>query len=408
MHPDFAIHTLQNLVTYTRSTNPNIDIVVRYEIGTRTDRNRNIILKDFIKEKVDYVLWLDADMTFPPQMIERYLEIPEIKDKKAIAGCLYFKRSDDHKPIAYTDSNDPQRPFRPIMPQLIKPGMIYKVSGLGYGGMMVPMKVYDKLGDRKWTRYGENFHDPEATTGNLTHDLVFCQDVKKAGFDVCLHGSIRPGHLGTKLITEHDFYDKFPPRLLDGLRVLVVMPAIDMELAQKAAEVMKARAGYDCEIRVVEDEKRVGFIETINSVFKAESQDFDFVVYTAQDAFVGQNWLAKALVQQFKDQASVVAFNDGKWNGKLASFGMVEVVWAKTNYDGELFFKDYHSHYGDTELTQIAKLQHSYTYAKDAVMLEVDYNKAIGKGKGLVKADKKLYNKRIKTLVSKELAEEFS
>lgn len=406
IHPDFALSSLTSIIEYSRKHIKDIEILIRYETGVRTDRNRNAILTDFIEEGVDYVLWLDADMVYSPDTLERLLEITKLQKEPAVIGCLYFKRSGEHTPIGYIDSGNPQKPFRPVMPQLIQKGKIYEVTGLGYGGMLVPMKIYDALGEKKWTRYAENFYNPHAQTENLTHDLVFCQDVKEAGFKIFLHGSLRPGHIGEKLITEQDFYDNFPPKLLPGLKVTVAMPTIDLELGKKAAEVMKARAGYDCEIQVIEDKERLGFTQVINRAYRAS--DSHFFVYTAQDAFVGNNWLANALLEQFKTQAGLVALNNGKWDGQLASFGMVEKAWADKNYNGDLFFPGYHSHYSDTELTQLAKHLKSYSYAKDSIMIEVDYLKAVGQGRGVVKADKKLYKKRIKKLVSKELQEEFS
>lgn len=408
VHPDFAIHSLTNIVSYTREHLPDVELFIRYQGGVRTDRNRNIILKEFIEHEMDHVLWLDADMVYPPEIIERYLELEKLHGEMSVIGCLYFKRSDDHKPIGYVDSGKEQTPYRPLMPQMVKPGKIYEVTGLGYGGMMVPMRVYEGLGENKWTKYGKNFHNPDATDGNLTHDLEFCKAVKDAGFKLFLHGSVRPGHIGEKLVTEESFFEKFPPRLLKGIKVAVVMPTTDTKLAQKAGEVMKARAGYDCDILIVEDKERTGFVKTFNTFFSENKDKYQFFVYTAQDAFVGRNWLANALLEQFKTQAGLVAFNDGKWDGSLASFGLIETNWAVGNYDGLAFCPEYNSHYADTELTQIAKDQKSYAYAKEAVMLEIDYDKAVGTGGGTNGEDKKLYKKRIKEVVDKEeLQKEF-
>lgn len=407
VHPDFAIGSLTNIIKYTKTNLPEVELSLMPIGGVRTDRNRNGILKEFIKEEVDYILWLDADMVFPADILERYLELEKLHGEMSVIGCLYFKRTPDYTPIGYIDSGNPEKPFRPVMPQMIKRGKIYEVTGLGYGGMLVPMKVYDALGEKKWTRYGENFHNPEATEGNLTHDLVFCKDVREEGFKIFLHGSVRPGHIGEILVDEDTFFNHFPPRLLPGIKVQVIMPTTDVELAKKSAEIMKARAGYDCEILIVEDKERHGFVRTVNDFFKKTNAHF--LVYTAQDAFVGNNWLAEALLEQFKTQAGLTAFNDGKWDGRLASFGMVEVGWAKQNYDGDLFFPEYNSHYCDTELTQIAKEKKSYCYAKDAIMMEIDYDKPVGKSKGTNRKDKKLYRKRIKKVVKdKELQKEFS
>lgn len=409
IHPDFALDSLQKIISYTRKNLPDIELFTRYQMGVRTDRNRNIILKEFIEAEMNGVLWLDCDMVYPPDIIERYMDLQKLHGEMSVIGCLYFKRSDDHKPIGYVDANDdPSKPFRPLMPQLVKRGKIYEVTGLGYGGMYVPMNVYNKMGDDKWTRYGENFYNPDAKTGNLTHDLVFCKAVKKHGFKLFLHGSVRPGHIGEKLVTEEDFYNNFPPRLLPGLKVVVCMPTTDVELAEKTARVMQYRAGYDAEIIVVEDKDRKGFIYTANVVYESKKADCDYFVYTAQDAFVGGNWLAEALIQQFKTQKGLTAFNDGKWNGQLASFGMVTTEWANGNYDGKLFYDKYKSHYADTELTQIAKDQNEYTYAKDSIMLEIDYQKGGGDQIELNQKDRQLYRNRVKKYVKdKKLQEQF-
>lgn len=405
----FAINNLTQIITYTRKHLPNVDLTVCTERGVRTDRNRNTILQSFIELEVDYVLWLDADMIYPMDIIERYLELQDKHKDPAVIGCLYFQRGTPHKPIGYVDSGDPKKPFRPLMPQLVKRGNIYEVAGLGYGGMFVDMRVYEKLGDKKWTRYGENFYNPQAETGNLTHDLVFCRDVREAGMKVFLHGSVRPGHLSTKLITEQDFFDNFPPRLLKGLDIVVGMPATDMELAEKTAKLMEKRAGYPCKVVVLEDKHREGFVATINKHFREVSGSCHFYVYTAQDAFVGSGWLSSALLQHFKhNDSSLVALNNGRWGrGELAAFGMVETAWAKENYNGDLFYPKYKSHYADTELTQLAKAQNRYLYAPESIMLEVDYKKDFGGSRANID-DKKLYNKRKSEILPEELAQEFA
>jgi hypothetical protein len=416
---DFALGNLQDVISHTRKTYPDWKVSTAYQTGVRTDQNRNAILKKAIEDgTVDYILWLDADMLYPAQIVERYFDTCESLGQEIdVIGCLYFKRSYPYDPIAY-ELNDTEnkdiKPFRSILPSAIKEDTVYEVAGLGYGGMMVNMKVYEKLGEKKWTRYGENFHLPFDAEGHLTHDLIFCKDVKEAGMSIKLHGGVRPGHLCVHPVTIEDWqrateesfqFKKLPPK------VLVVMPTTDTEQAKKAAEIMRIRAGADCDIAIVEDDKRIGFISVVNTL--AQTQPHDVIVYTAQDALVGNNWLKHALMKMMITDAGLVGFHDGKWQGKLASFGMVQRSWFKNIYNGEVFHPGYHAHYADTELTQIAKEQGRYAYAEKAVMIEVDWDKAIGRGKGVVKADKKLYKKRKEDgfgglVTSPDLLKEFS
>jgi hypothetical protein len=415
---DFALGNLQDIIRHTHKKFPDWNITTCYKYGTRTDANRNIILKEALTDpSIDYILWLDSDMLYPASIIERYFDVIGLGQTIDVIGCLYFKRSSPYDPIAYEYNTDPEtkevKPFRTILPSAIREDQIIEIDGLGYGGMMVNMKVYEKLGDKKWTHYGENFHLPFEAKGHMTHDLVFCDDVKKAGMSIKIHGGVRPGHFCLKPITmedwqranEEDYTFKHNPP-----SVLVVMPATNKEQATICAEVMKKRAGTNCDIAVVLDDEHKGFIYIVNML--ANSRTHDVICYTAQDVLVGENWLKRALLKMLVTNAGLVSFHDGKWGGRLASFGLVQRSWWKNNYNGELFYPGYWGNYADTELTQIAKQQGRYAYAERAVMLEVDFEKALGRGKGVVKSDKKLYAKRKKTgfdglVTDKELIEEF-
>lgn len=415
VHNEFAFGNLPQIINHTKKVFPGIKISFANKEGVRTDANRNSILKQAIEDgTVDYILWLDVDELYPPEIVERYLkDTEELKQTVDVIGCLYFKRSYPYEPVAYTFSGEHIKPYKTLLPSAVEADKIYEIDGLGYGGMLVNMKVYERLGKKRWTNYGVNFHLPYEIEEHITHDLVFCRDVKKAGMSVKLHGAVRPGHLMTKPVTiedwkratleTFDFKGKQPS-------VLVVMPTTNLEMAKQAGAVMKQRAGASFDLMIVEDTKHIGYVKTLNYV--AKESKHDVIVYTAQDVLVGTNWLRHALLKMLVENAGLVCFHDGKWNGNLASFGAVQMSWVKHIYGGDIFYPKYHSHYGDTELTQIAKSQGRYTYAENAVMLEVDFNKILGKGKGVVKADKDLFKKRKLTsfdgLVTAEFIGEFS
>lgn len=414
VHNEFAFGNLPQIINHTKKVFPGIQISFANKEGVRTDANRNSILKQAIEDgTVDYILWLDVDELYPPEIVERYIkDTQELKQTIDVIGCLYFKRAYPYDPVAYTFSGEHIKPFKTLLPSAVDDDKIYEIDGLGYGGMMVNMKVYEKLGKKRWTNYGVNFHLPYQIEEHITHDLIFCRDVKNAGMSVKLHGAVRPGHLATIPITienwkkatlENFSFEKQPS-------VLVVIPTTNLEQAKVAGEVMKQRAGLNFDLMIVEDTKRVGYVKTLNYVAKESSHDV--IVYTAQDALVGFNWLRNALLKMLVENAGLVGFHDGKWNGKLASFGAVQMSWCKHIYGGNIFYPGYHSHYGDTELTQIAKSQGRYAYAENAVMLEVDFNKILGRGSGVVKADKKLFKERKESnfdgLVTDEFVGEFS
>lgn len=172
--------------------------------------------------------------------------------------------------------------------------------------------------------------------------------------------------------------------------VIVAMPAIDLAQAERSARLMARRAGESCLVVVVHDEERRGFVHAANLLFRQSASRY--FVYTAQDAFAGRLWLRVAMHHMVRSGKSMLAFNDGKWHGLLASFGMVERQWALgNNYLDNLFFDGYHSHYADAELTLVARAQQQLCYAARSVMLEVDWEKD---DKMVNDDDRKVYRER--------------
>ncbi len=168
--------------------------------GVRTDKNRNTILKKVLDGGFDYILWLDADMIFPPDIILTYMDV-----SFDVIGCLYFKRRHPFMPIGYVKGDNPLRPFKILNPDEIPEHSVLEVDGLGFGGMMVKLDVYRSMGDDMWMNYDSGFHLPFENEHSLTHDLVFCRKAQEYGYKILLHSDVRPAHIAERLITIDDW-----------------------------------------------------------------------------------------------------------------------------------------------------------------------------------------------------------
>lgn len=183
--------------------------------------------------------------------------------------------------------------------------------------------------------------------------------------------------------------------------VVVAMPATDLPQAELAAQLMKRRAGADGTILIIHDSNRLGYIATCNQAFTQSRGSY--FCYVAQDAFAGRLWLSVALNLMHKTGKNMLAFNDGKWHGLLASFGMVKRSWAQQNYGGALFHHSYHSHFGDAELTLLARAHDQLCYAPRSVMVEVDWGKD---DKLAHDGDRNVFRQRAKTLFDASVSSE--
>ena len=340
VHPDFMMN-LVDIVKHTKQ-----ETIVRKETGVRTDRNRNELLQQFIKDQVQYILWLDADMIYPNNIVETYL-----KAKADVIGCLYFRRERPHLPIGYIDSGEKENPYRPMLPQMVHFGKIYNVKGLGFGGMMVNMKVYHKLKKKKWMNYGKYFHIPKNERNEkqklegLTHDLQLCKNVLNHGFKLKLHGSVRPSHIGDKFVTAEDYSAEDNIEILRPPKTLIVI----VNGTKKTAKLLKDKASMPCRIVMAKDNKGQGFIKTVFDAIK-QLNDYELYVCVSNKALPKKNWLLEAIICQGTTGAGMVAFND--------SFCMLEKQWL----DDEK--PDFN------KLEKVAKKQRRFAFAEKAIVLE--------------------------------------
>lgn len=169
----------------------------------------------------------------------------------------------------------------------------------------------------------------------------------------------------------------------------VFMPLTDWSAARAYAPVLASRAQCAGRLLLIEDDAAKGFLSVCNEAFKLSRAPF--VVYLAQDAFPGRQWLALALHVLQSQNKGLLAFNDGKWFGQLAAFGLVRRSWVESVYADGLFFNGYHSHYADTELSLIAQAQNQLAFSPNALLMEVDAGKD---SKPTRPADKQLFASR--------------
>jgi hypothetical protein len=162
---------------------------------------------------------------------------------------------------------------------------------------------------------------------------------------------------------------------------LMVLPFVDESMAKQAGQLAAKRAGANGLVLGVHDRERKGFVDIVNQVFAASQSPW--FGYMAQDAFAGRDWMALALQALHRQRGVLLGFNDGKWQGALASFGLASRSWAANNYlnsdqmqgQGVFFYPQYQRHYADAELTVLAKNAKGYVYEPNSVLVEVDWGK---------------------------------
>lgn len=392
---------LTGIIAYTKAHLKDLDELHYVDkSGVRTDRNRNIMLEEMLKRDIDYVLWLDVDMIYPHDIICKYLE-----HDFDVMGCLYFKRAEPFSPVGYVKGDNPAKPYKPLDPRLLPENTVIEVDALGFGGMMVNMNMYRKMGEDKWMKYSDNFHLPyETDEPKLTHDILFCKTAQEHGGAIMLHTGVKPAHMGEiAIVQKHWEMERVESEPLEykqttmgkvdfAPRIAVIMPTIHPELAEKTKKILEIRAGMPCDVKVILDFDKKGYVWNCNEFVK-NNPDYDYYVPVTDDIFPSRNWLRDAYDLLKEKGAKMVGFNDGKWRGQLACCALIEREWMQNNYGGNLYFPGYFGHYNDTELTLLAMQDGVYAFDPNIMLIEVDYDK---ESKSINAVDRALFNMRKK------------
>ena len=179
-------------------------------------------------------------------------------------------------------------------------------------------------------------------------------------------------------------------------KIVVLIPTrqTELDLALKAAQIQKERAGIHCEVKILVDSEQKGWVHSINRGFE-ENPGYDYYVYSCTDYFPGRRWLQIGMQTLIKDKKGLLAFNDGKWFGRIATAGIVSKEFIAKTYKDKLLPDCYKNHYADTEISIVAEEMNELCYNPNAVLVEVDYD---GKDTRPVNVkDRNLFNERLKT-----------
>lgn len=166
-----------------------------------------------------HVLFLDADNIWPSDTLERLL----VNHERGIVGGLYVMRHAPYAPVALKDGFIPEGDS--VIHYLHDKEAVHatelrEVDVLGMGCTLIPLSVFDAIGERPWFEYRNN----SAGWPVVTEDVPFCQKAKAAGVQIWLDPTISCGHV-TGMVTDKRWatrYQQSQQATMDALPIKVV------------------------------------------------------------------------------------------------------------------------------------------------------------------------------------------
>ena len=148
-----------------------------------------------LHEKADYILWIDSDMVFSPDLMVDLMADMEGRDM--VAAVCHMRRP-PYNPVLYSklrlgitpDENEHQKIYD-------YPDDLFTVEGCGFGCVMMRTSVIQAVVDK--------YHDLFSPLPGYGEDLSFCIRARECGTEIWADPKIQVGHKSSTIITRETF-----------------------------------------------------------------------------------------------------------------------------------------------------------------------------------------------------------
>ncbi len=179
--------------------NKRLSINAMYHGGTYLDINREEIAQSAIDDGYDYLFFVDADMIFKPDTLDRLYD-----RNKGVTGAVYSIRGGkEHGPCIYT-YNAKKDTYDMFKDWPINDGLV-RVDGIGTGLLLIKISELKKIPAPRFAYLECETPDKEGNRRRLGEDLSFCKRCAKQGIKIYADTHIWTGHLGTHIFTYRDY-----------------------------------------------------------------------------------------------------------------------------------------------------------------------------------------------------------
>lgn len=169
--------------------------------GPRIASGRTQLVDQFLAHpsKPDWLLMVDADMVFEPDLVTRMLEVADRKDIPVLGGlCFAGGRGARMYPTIYALNGDGARMDK----YLTYPrDTLVKVDGTGTGCLLVHRRVYEEMAG-KYPRPYPWFAEAVIDGEEYGEDITFCLRLNRMRIPVHVHTGIKLGHEKTMVYDE--------------------------------------------------------------------------------------------------------------------------------------------------------------------------------------------------------------
>lgn len=346
-HPNSVAHSwsqsIVQLYDYDSSHKKRIangGWITSYADSGRIVSARNQLVKEFLTTQADWLFWIDTDMGFEKDSLEKLIDIADPETRPIVGGLCFGQK------VVSKDNYGGQ--IRKSYPTILKldeeendqyvllPAIVYPINQVilcdatGAAFVLVHRSVFEAFDGEDWYEeilYKNNKH-------KFGEDISFCVRAKQLGFNTFVHTGVKTSHLKEQWITDVDYWNNFEPLEFD-IEVNVLTACITskdfINISNMAKSIKRTTGNAKLFIAISEINSISSFwIDNVKKILKdvqiietnsnhypeminksIEYLDSEWIVLTEPSIIFQNNWLHQSLTVAKYRNNGCVALNDG-------------------------------------------------------------------------------------------------
>lgn len=201
-------HSLLMLMLRDQVTSRRVGNLLMRNASANITNARNRIVADFLAGPGDWLWFLDTDMVFDPDTLDRLLEVAHDKSHPVVGGLCYGVHDGRLFPTLYGLSEHDGEPCV-VRFDTFPPDQAFAVDGTGAACILIHRSVLERIRDEKFNVAYPWFQETvlPGTSQVVGEDVTFCFRARALGFPIHVHTGIHVGHQKTYVLT-HEMYMK--------------------------------------------------------------------------------------------------------------------------------------------------------------------------------------------------------
>lgn len=163
------------------------DVTIEFEVDTLIHFSRDKLAAKALGIGAEFILWLDSDMVFQPDLMLKLMN--DIEGRDFVTG-IYHYRKPPYKPVIWEKYRniDIHGESEKVQYLHYPKDRIFEIEACGFGGCLMRTAMIEKI----MTAYGALFFP----TPRCGEDMSFCARATKLGYKLWADPKIQLGHRG--------------------------------------------------------------------------------------------------------------------------------------------------------------------------------------------------------------------